>query len=133
MTKTLFTIPALLTFVPAGINHLCGVCPWAVRCTRILCITLLCSGNVLCIHGLSSRWKARLHLAQCYRSSHAGASLFREVCLDAFCSCIYCSFKNKIKEFQQNVVEYLTNIFFLLECVFYHPVTLLHIQLKENL
>ena len=37
--------------------------------------------------------------------------LFRKVCLDAFCSCFYCSFKNKIKIFQQNVVQDLTNIF----------------------
>lgn len=35
---------------------------------------------------------------------------FKKECLDAFCSCFYCSF-NKIKKLQQNVVQDLTNIF----------------------
>lgn len=111
VTKTLFSIPALLTFVPASINHLRSICV-PRQCTALMPCVLLRSGNVYCAHGLRSRWKVHLLLAQCYSSLHAGAfSLFREVCLDAFCSQFYCSFKNKIKEFQQDVVQDLANTF----------------------
>lgn len=99
MTKTLFSLPALLTFVSAGINH--PAARVSRQCSMLSMLThcflmLFCSGNVLCALGLNSRWKVHLHLAQYYQSSHAASSLFRKVGLDAFCSCFHCSFKNKI-------------------------------------
>lgn len=124
MTKTMFSVPCVLTFVPASINHFCRMCPQAVHCMHLPCITLFCSGNVLCVYGLSSRWKVQLQLYYSAISHHMleFLYLFRKVYLVAFCSCFYCRFKNKIRGVQQNVVQVLINIFFLLESIFCHTI-----------
>lgn len=75
VTKTLFSIPALPTFVPASINHLYSICV-PRQCTALMPCMLLHSGDVQCVYGLRSRWKVHLLLAQYYLSLHAGVSLF---------------------------------------------------------
>lgn len=47
VTKTLFSIPALITFVPASINHLYSICV-PRQCIALMPCMLLHSGDVQC-------------------------------------------------------------------------------------